>query len=124
MNQKAILIVEDEIITAMEIESCLTKLGYKVCGIVSSGEKAIKRISENGINLIFMDINLDGKMDGIEATEIIHSKYNIPVVFLTAFAEKEKGLRSRLSFPFGFLAKPFNDNMLKLTVDSHLGPAL
>jgi CheY-like chemotaxis protein len=119
MDQKTILIVEDEVIAAMEIESCLSDLGYKVCGIVNSGEEAIKRISKNGINLILMDINLKGDMDGIEATEIIHSEYGVPVVFLTAFADKEKEIRSKFSFPFGFLTKPFSENELKLAVDMH-----
>jgi CheY-like chemotaxis protein len=117
MIQKSILIVEDEVITAMEIERCLKNLGHKVRGIVSSGEKAVKKISENGINLILMDIKLKGKIDGIEATERIHSISPVPVIFLTAFASKEKEIQSRFSFPFGFLTKPFNDSELQLAID-------
>ncbi|MBT3225640.1 MAG: response regulator [Deltaproteobacteria bacterium] len=117
MDQKSILIVEDEAITAMEIESCLKDLGCEVSGIVNSGEKALKRISKNGINLILMDIQLKGELNGIEAAEIIHSKYNVPVIFLTAFAEKEKAIRSRFSFPFGFLTKPFNEYELRSAID-------
>ena len=119
MDKKTILIVEDEVITAMEIESCLTDLGYKVSGIVNSGEKAIKRIAENGIKLILMDIQLKGELDGIETTEIIRSKFNIPVVFLTAHAEREEEIRSRLSFSFGFISKPFNDRELKSAIDMY-----
>ncbi len=118
MNQKSILIVEDEVITAMEIEKCLKNLGHNVRGIVNSGEKAIKRISENGINLILMDINLKGKIDGIEATERIHSTSNVPIIFLTAFASKEKEIQSRFSFPFGFLTKPFSENELQSAIDT------
>ncbi|MBU2646912.1 response regulator [bacterium] len=117
MNQKSILIVEDEVITAMEIENCLKQLGHNVRGIVNSGEKAIKKISENGINLILMDIKLKGKMDGIEATEKIHAISAVPVVFLTAFASKEQVIQSRFSFPFGFLTKPFNIGALKSAID-------
>ncbi len=117
MSQKSVLIVEDEIITAMEIKSCLKNFGYKVIGIVDSGENAIKRLAENGINLVLMDINLKGSMDGIETTEIIHSKYGVQIVFLTAFEEKENAIRSRFSFPFGFLSKPFNEKELKAALD-------
>jgi two-component system, response regulator PdtaR len=117
MNQKSILIVEDEVITAMEIEKCLKNLGHNVRGIVNSGEKAIKKISENGINLIFMDIKLKGIIDGIEATERIRCISTVPVIFLTAFASKEKEIRSRFSFPFGFLTKPFSDNELQSAID-------
>ncbi len=117
MTQKRILIVEDEVITAMEIESCLKKLGYQVAGIANSGEKAIKRLSENNITLILMDIQLKGELNGIETTEIIRSKKSIPVVFLTAFADKEKSIRSKFSFPIGFLTKPFIDHELKSAID-------
>jgi CheY-like chemotaxis protein len=119
MNQRSVLIVEDEIITAMEIEISLKKLGCEVKGIVNSGEKAIKRISEKDINLILMDINLEGKLDGIETTEIIRSKINIPIIFLTAHAEREAEIRSRLSFSFGFLSKPFTDNQLKMVISKY-----
>lgn len=117
MSKKKVLIVEDEVITAMEIKNCLINIGCKVIGIVTSGERAIEKVSNNGINLILMDINLNGEIDGIEATEIIHSKFGTPVIFLTAYEEKEKTIRAKFSFPFGFLSKPFNDEELKAAIE-------
>jgi len=64
-----------------------------------------------------MDIQLKGELNGIETTEIIRKKKNIPVIFLTAFADKEESIRSKFSFPFGFLTKPFNDHELKSAID-------
>jgi len=119
MNGKRVLIVEDEIITALEIENCLEDLGCESRGIVNSGEKAIKLLSNNGINLVLMDINLKGDLDGIEATEIIHSKFKTPVIFLTAYADRENEIRSRLSFPFGFITKPITEHVLKSVIDKY-----
>jgi CheY-like chemotaxis protein len=78
---KQILVVEDEIITAMDLQTRLKNLGYNVPVVVSSGEEAIKKVKENNPDLVLMDINLNGEMDGIEAASKIHSfRYssNIP----------------------------------------------
>ncbi len=81
MLKTKILIVEDDGIVAMDIESRLKKLGYEVCGKKSSGEKAIEAVEECRPDLVLMDIVLNGKMDGIETTIIMQSRFGIPVVF-------------------------------------------
>ncbi|MGZ7050315.1 MAG: response regulator, partial [Methanobacterium sp.] len=83
-----ILIVEDEAITAMDLESILQKLGYEVVSIASTGEEAIQKSEELEPDLVLMDIVLKGQMDGISATKEIQSCYDIPVIYLTAYSDK------------------------------------
>ena len=115
-----IMIVEDDAITAMDIENQLKNLGYGVSAKVSNGEKAIQKAKENTPDLVLMDIVLKGEMDGIEAAEEIHTQYDIPVVFLTAFADKERLKRAKLSNPFGFILKPFQDKDFQVTIEMAL----
>ena len=84
---KQILVVEDEVITAIDIQRRLKNLGYIIPVTVSSGEEAIKKVKENNPDLVLMDINLKCEMDGIEAASKIHSFSDIPVIFLTAYAD-------------------------------------
>jgi CheY-like chemotaxis protein len=80
MNQKTILVVEDEVIIGMDIRRTLMKLGYQVPNIIANAEKAIKESEKKQPDLILMDIMLKGSMDGISAAEIIRNKFQIPVV--------------------------------------------
>jgi DNA-binding response OmpR family regulator len=104
-----ILIVEDEIIIAMEIQIRLEAAGFAVCGIATTGEKAILAHRERTPDLILMDITLRGSMDGLEAAERILSERPVPVIFLSA-AETET-VRKRIDGIVGgrFLAKPFDE---------------
>jgi len=110
-------VVEDERITAEDIRRRLLRMGYNVISIVDSGEKAIIEASEQKPDLILMDIILKGKMDGIEATEQIHSNLNIPVIFLTALADEKILERAKETSPFGYLVKPFQDRDLHITIE-------
>ncbi len=120
MPEVNIMIVEDEVILAKELKIKLEDMGYRVTSIVNSGERAIESSEQDRSDLILMDINLKGKMDGIEAAEIIHSHFDIPVIFLTAYADEEKLDRAKLTLPFGYILKPYLDRDLKITIEMAL----
>ncbi len=115
-----ILIVEDEAIVAFDLKSGLEKLGYTVLAQVNSAEKALEMIEQDPPDLVLMDIVLKGKIDGIEAADIIHSRWGIPVVFCTSYADQKRLDRAKLVNPFGYILKPFQDNDLKVTVEMAL----
>jgi PAS domain S-box-containing protein len=115
-----ILVVEDEIIVAMEIKSRLESFGYSVPAVVSTGEDAIKKAGESGADLVLMDIMLKGDMDGIEAARQICANNNIPVVFLTAYADDKTLERAKITEPFGYIVKPFEDRELHVAIEISL----
>ncbi len=115
-----ILIVEDEGIVALEIERELTYLGYTVVGNASNGEKAIELAREKNPNLILMDIRLQKSMDGIETATIIRKEQDIPIVFLTAYADDETVERAKPVQPFGYILKPFETRELHVVVEMAL----
>lgn len=115
--KKRILIVEDEVIIARDIESKLRGLGYDTLPIVSSGEEAVERAGELRPDLVLMDIVLNGDMDGIEATNRIGRLFNIPVVYLTAYADDTTLERAKVTDPFGYMIKPFGEKELHSTVE-------
>lgn len=114
---KQILIVEDEIIIAEGLQRKLIKMGYDVPVIVSSGEEALKKITENNPDLVLMDIVIHGDMDGIETVAKIHSLLDVPVVYLTAFADEKTLERAKITEPFGYLIKPFKERELQITIE-------
>jgi len=104
--EKNILIVEDQAIVAMTIETQLEELGYKVAGIAASGQEAILLAREKKPDLILMDINLEGTMDGITAAEHISLFLDSPIIYLTAYSDGETIRRAGLTSPFTYLTKP------------------
>lgn len=116
MTTPRVLIVEDEILVADHIRRSLEKSGYSIAAMVSSGEESIEKAGELHPDIVLMDIVLKGKMDGIEAADQIKSRFNIPVVYLTAYSDDETLLRAKVSEPFGYLLKPFNDRDLHSTL--------
>jgi PAS domain S-box-containing protein len=120
MEKVQILIVEDDTIIAMDLENQLKNLGYGVSAKVSYGKDAIQKAKENTPDLVLMDIVIKGEIDGIEAAEEIRTQFDIPVVFLTAFADKERIERAKLTMPFGYILKPFQDRDLKVTIEMAL----
>ncbi len=120
MPETKILIVEDEAIVAEDIRNTLQNLGYTIYAVVPSGEEAITKIEEDKPDLVLMDVVLKGNMDGIEAASQIHSRFNIPVVYLTAFTDKKTIERAKLTEPFGYIVKPFEDRELHSTVEMAL----
>ena len=120
MARANIMIVEDEAIVGEELKISLEDMGYSVTSIVKSGEQAIEKADQNFPDLILMDIKLEGRIDGIEAAERIRSRLEIPIVFLTAYADEEKLERAKLAMPFGYILKPFQDRNLKVTIQMAL----
>jgi len=114
MAKLRILLVEDEIITAMDIKSDLFELGYEVPAVAASGAEAIRLTAELRPDLILMDITLAGAMSGIEAAEQIRLAQQIPVIFLTAHLDSDTVARAKRAQPYGYLNKPYNlDSMMK-----------
>jgi len=106
------MVVEDEYIVAQDLIASLTNMGYDVCAHADSGEKAIQQAERNMPDLIIMDIVLKGEMDGIQAAGYIHDRFQIPVIFLTAFGNQSLLDRAKSIEPFGYLIKPFNEGEL------------
>jgi len=117
IKRKQILVVEDEIITAMDIQNRLINLGYDVPEIVCSGEEAIIKVKENKPDLVLMDINLNSEMDGIEAASKIHSFSDIPVIYLTAYSDDIILARAKITEPYAYLIKPFKDRELQINIE-------
>jgi len=120
MPKEKILIVEDERVVAMDIQNRLKDLGYSVCGLASSGEEAVKKASEIQPDLILMDIVLKGRMDGIDAARQIRERFNIPVVYLTTFSDEKTLQKARLTEPYGYILKPFDDRELRSNIEMAL----
>jgi PAS domain S-box-containing protein len=120
MEKASILIVEDEAIIAMEIESQLESLGYEVTSIVDTGEKAIKKAEADKPDLILMDIRIKGELDGIDTAEAIRNKFGIPVIFSTAYLDETRIDRAKITMPFGYVLKPIQERDLKVTIEMAL----
>ncbi|VVB97629.1 Methanogenesis regulatory histidine kinase FilI [uncultured archaeon] len=117
MVETKILVVEDEVIVADDIQKSLNNLGYTVPATASSGETAIKKAGEYIPDLVLMDIVLQGELDGIETAKQIRSRYDIPVVYLTAFSDKKTLERAKITEPFGYIIKPFRERELKIAIE-------
>ncbi len=111
-----ILIVEDEGIVARDLQERLLSWGYKVAGIASSGEEALRAAAERCPDLILMDVRLPGGVDGIKAAQAMRSRWSIPVIYLTAFSDDETLQRARDSEPFGYITKPVRDADLRSAI--------
>jgi two-component system cell cycle sensor histidine kinase/response regulator CckA len=120
MKKTQILIVEDERIVATDIKTSLIRLGYDVCDIAVSGKEAIKKAEEIRPDLVLMDIVLEGEMDGIEAASIISSRFDLPIVYLTAHADDKTLHRAKMTGPSGYILKPFEDRDVHSTVEMAL----
>lgn len=117
MANARILIVEDEAITAKDIQMVLQDLGYEVTGTASSGEEAIRKAEDHKPALVLMDIVLQGKMDGIEAAGQIHTRMDVPIVYLTAHSDKATLERAKITEPFGYILKPFEERELHTNIE-------
>lgn len=120
MQKKKILIVEDEGIVALDLQNTLEKLGYEVTATAISGEEALDKAEKLTPDLVLMDIMLQGDMDGIETTSLMRSRFDVPVVYLTAYADEEKLERAKITEPFGYMVKPFQQNTLHTTIEMAL----
>ncbi|MCZ7400590.1 MAG: ATP-binding protein [Candidatus Methanoperedens sp.] len=117
LTGKQILVVEDEVITGMDLKKRLKNLGYDVPVVVTSGKEAIEKVKENNPDLVLMDIHLDGEMDGIEAASKIHSFSDIPVIYLTAFSDNNTLERAKITEPYAYIIKPLKDRELQINLE-------
>lgn len=117
MTTSTILVVEDEAITARDLQATLQDLGYAVCATVASGSEAVQKAEAERPDLVLMDIVLPGQMDGIDAAERIRANWGIPVVYLTAHSDTETIRRASITEPYGYILKPFNDRELHSNIE-------
>lgn len=117
MAKPNILVVEDESIVAKDIQNSLKKLGYSVMGTTASGEDALKLVSESQPDIVLMDIMLKGSMSGIEAASLIKAKYDIPVIYLTAYADENTLNKAKVTEPHGYIIKPFKEVDLHTAIE-------
>lgn len=120
MTKTKILVVEDESIVAKDIQKSLEKLGYDVPATASSAASAYEKLELIDPDLVFLDIKLKGEEDGIHIAEHIKEKYNIPVIFLTSYVDQGTLDRAKVTEPYGYIVKPFNESDLKTTVEMAL----
>ncbi len=112
-----ILVVEDEVIIARNLQNSLKRLGYAAPDICTSGDEAIKKAEDTHPDLVLMDIRLEGNVDGVEAAEYIYTRLNVPVVYLTAYADEDTFQRAKTTGPFGYILKPFDDRGLRTAIE-------
>lgn len=120
MSRARLVIVEDEIIVALDLKTRLQLLGYEVVGVFNAGEDGLNGVEELKPDLILMDIGLGGRIDGIQAAETIRERFQIPVIYVTASTDEKTLERAKVTEPFGYLLKPFEDQELH----SHIEIAL
>jgi CheY-like chemotaxis protein len=122
-NGFKILVVEDEAIIAMDIQSILRKIGFSDSEVVFSGEESIQRVASRKPHLVLMDIKLKGNIDGIQAAKQIFYEHNVPVVYITAFGDEKTLKRANGTARFGFITKPFEEGELQSTIKNALHKA-
>lgn len=120
MAKARILIVEDSLIVAYHLKKTLEAEGYAVLAIESTGETALQFIARHMPDLVMMDIMLAGKMDGVEAAMQIRTRHRIPVVFLTALSDGDTIQRAKITEPFGYVTKPFEDREIFTVIEMAL----
>jgi signal transduction histidine kinase len=116
MTKTRVMVVEDERIVALNLERRLTKLGYEISSLATSGSQALQAIERDKPDVVLMDVNIEGEIDGIETASRIPNAYNIPVIYLTAYSEEATLQRARGTRPYGFLLKPISERELHATI--------
>jgi hypothetical protein len=120
MNRARVLVVEDESIVATDIAETLNQLGYTVVDTCFSGEEAVQACLRERPDVILMDIQLRGPVDGVEAVREIHQQWNIPVIYLTAYSDDTVLGRAKVTQPYGYITKPFNSRELHSSIEMAL----
>lgn len=112
-----VLIVEDELIVAEDLRKLLKRMGYEVVGMAANGEEAIRAAEAQMPDLVLMDIRIQGPMDGIDVAEHIYAHLDVPVSYLTAYADEPTLERAKATMPFGYILKPFEEHTLRTTIE-------
>ncbi len=118
MSGARILIIEDDLLIVMDLQTTLEDLGHQVVGTISRGEEACETIEETLVEVALMDIRLAGSLDGIATAKLIQSRFDIPIVFLTAAADVKK--ESGLTECWPVVSKPFREEELQLAIEMAL----
>jgi len=116
-QRKRILIVEDEPIIAVDLNNIMRNMGHHVVARAFNSERALDLIAIHEPDLILLDINIDGSKDGIEVAEIIQKQYEIPFIFITSYSDAETLDRAKVTMPYGYIVKPFNERDIISTVE-------
>jgi two-component system, sensor histidine kinase and response regulator len=111
-----ILITEDEVLIARDLEATLQDLGYAVVGIAHDGMSALQKVAETQPDIVLMDIVMPGELDGIDTAEQIRDRFQIPVIYLTAYADSDTLRRAKITEPFGYVLKPFQPQNLNIAI--------
>lgn len=117
MSNPKVMIIEDDAITSLELKNKLEIWGYEVPAVASYGKEAIEMIKKTGVDLILADIVIKGDMDGVDTVKRILESVEAPVLYLTAHADDETFKRAKLTKPYGYVFKPFNDQELKFNIE-------
>jgi len=116
-KNNTLLIIEDEMIIAANISLQLTHLGYEVIGIISKSKEVLQHLSKQTPDIILMDINLKGELDGIEVATLIQKEYKIPIIYLTANSDENHFERAKATNPYAFISKPFKKLDLQRAIE-------
>lgn len=114
-NSYKVLVVEDEGLIAHDIASRLEALGHQVVGTVETAEEAVEQAA--GADLVLMDIHIDGQRDGIAAAQEVRARHHVPVVFLTAHADRATLERAKAAGPYGYIVKPLGPASLNTSIE-------
>jgi len=117
MSTKSLLVVEDEVLVARDIKSRLIRMGYQVVDTVTRGQVAIEQALALRPDLILMDIHLADEIDGVEAAIQIRKQFDVPVIFCTAYSNQETLDRAKVSDPYGYVLKPFDNRELEINIE-------
>ena len=120
MKNPSILVVEDEQIVAAGLQRRLQQLGYAVPALAASGIEAVELVGQISPDLVLMDIRLEGPLDGIEAAGQIRTRFHLPVVYLTAYSNPDVLDRAKVTEPFGYILKPFQERELQVVIETAL----
>ncbi len=120
MNKPNIIIVEDNNIVMLELKDRLNEMGYNVVDTASSAMEAIEKVELHSPDLTMMDIRLKGEMDGIDAAAVIKKEYNTPIIYLTAHTDNNTLERAKITEPYGYIIKPFEERELHTTIEMAL----
>ena len=115
-----VMVVEDEFIIALDIKDIVKGFGYNVVAVATSGYDAVEKASKFKPELVLMDIMLKGKIDGVEAADIIRQKLDIPIIFVSSFSDEESVVRASKVSDYGYLIKPFDNKQLKEVIEAAL----
>ena len=117
MDKIRVAILEDEFLISRDIAANLEELGYTISGIYETGSQAIEGIKSERPDIILMDINIEGEIDGIETAEIIRKSHDLPIIYITAYSDQTTINRAKKTLPHAFIVKPFNFKNLNTTVE-------